>query len=584
MTSKEKKGWALLIGISLIARLAGLGTRAMSHDESLHALYSFYWSQGLNYQHDPMMHGPLLFHLNGLLFMLFPVTDFTARLLPALMGTGCVAMMLAYRRWLGHWGAFCAAVLISIDPGHLFYSRYIRNDIYISLFTLVMVWALFRFRETKRTSYLLWLCTGLGLSFACKEVCFIHGVMLGAGCGLFSIVDTFHDPQRSFSSWLRHPLMQCAVAIFLLALPFITGLLIQGGTWSPPSAISVELQRKSFRIGINLIAITLVLGATYFMWCKAWGAWILSMVIFWGIQLTLYTTFFTQVRTGFASGIAGSLGYWWAQHDVQRGSSDPAYYLTLLLLYSPVLLIGLGISVKRIKEFPVAFLLFWAVLHLAIYSWAGERMPWLLIHITLPLCIITGMILPEIFSKAGWKPRLVQGVMAIGLLQLTMNSLRLAGPHAEGPWEPLVYAHSGKDVKMTMRMVQHHLNQNPLARIQVDPAYSWPTAWYFRETPAGYESITTPDSVSTDSTAIFVSPGKREEFQAAGWTSRVEIDLTTWPRQRYHRFTRKNLTNLFTNPNIQKKLLRYYLTRDQPQWREGEYPGPNRLLLMTREL
>jgi uncharacterized protein (TIGR03663 family) len=582
MKTDEERAWCVLLGLSLFARLAGLGLRALSHDESLHALYSWYWSQGLNYQHDPMMHGPLLFHMNGLLFTFLPVTDFTARLIPALFGTGCVAMMVLYRRWLGRWGAFCAAVLISLDPGHLFYSRYLRNDIYISLFTLLMVWAVLRYRETRRPAFLLWLSLGLALSFVCKEVCFIHGVMLGAGCVLFALIETLQKPPLSLSTFFRHPLIHCAALVLLLALPFITGLLIPGGSWSPPGAIDSDLQTRALRTGIQLIALTWLLGAAYFYWLNAWGTWIKGFVIFWFIQLVFYTTLFTHLSGGSASGLAGSLGYWWAQHDVQRGNPDPAFYLTLLLLYTPVLLLGAGLALRRFRDFPVQFCLFWAVLHFGIYSWAGERMPWLLLHISLPLCLLLGAVLPELFAGKGWRNRCLQGLLVLGLAQLTLNSLRLSGPNAEGPWEPLVYAHSGENLKLALWLAEEHLERHPGTQLQVDPAYSWPTAWYFRETPARYEAMPTPGSVDPQSSVIFVSPSLREDFQAEGWISRMGVDLTTWPRQRYHRIDLNNLKKLWRSPEIRSLFVNYYLTREQPAWREGEFPGPNRFLLMTR--
>ena len=60
------------------------------------------------------------------------------------------------------------------------------------------------------------------------------------------------------------------------------------------------------------------------------------------------------------------------------------------------------------------------------------------------------------------------------------------------------------------------------------------------------------------------------------------VDLTTWPRQRYHRIDLTNLKKLWRSPEIRSLFANYYATREQPAWREGEFPGPNRFLLMTR--
>ena len=582
MNPKENKAWGFLLVFSFLARLIDLGTRALSHDESLHALYSYYWSQGLNYQHDPMMHGPLLFHLNGFLFSLVPATDFTARLIPALAGTACVAMLLLFRRWLGNWGAFWAALLVSMDPGHLYYSRYLRNDIYISLFTLLMVWALLRYREEQQPRHLVWLSVGLGLSFSCKEVCFIHGVMLGAGALLFMGIDLWRTKDITLSGVLHHPLFQCAALILLLALPFSTGLFLPEASWHPPRQVDPEILDQALWLGLSLVGVTVVAGSLLFYTLNKWTMWLTSAALFWGIQFTLYTTLFTHVRVGTAGGLAGSLGYWLAQHGVQRGNDDPAFYLTLLLLYTPVLLVGAVAAIRHRKDFTIAFCLWWVVVHAVVYAWAGERMPWLLLHISLPLCLLTGRMIPELFRSMTLEGTVLKGVVAVGLFQLIVNSLRLVGPNAQGPWEPLTYAHTGKDFKVALRLIDDHLLQHPNTTFQADPAYAWPTAWYTRSTGAAFQTTEFPDQIEDTVSAVLVHPRLRTDFQEAGWTSRLQVDMTQWPRFHYHRISGENLKNVFTNPTTREKLLPYVLLRDQPAWRHHEFPGPNQFLLMTR--
>src|SRR5574342_269556 len=49
--------------LAVITRFYNLGVRVMSHDESLHTYFSWLLYRGQGYQHSPMMHGPLQFHL-----------------------------------------------------------------------------------------------------------------------------------------------------------------------------------------------------------------------------------------------------------------------------------------------------------------------------------------------------------------------------------------------------------------------------------------------------------------------------------------------------------------------------------------
>ena len=51
--------------LAVLTRLVDLGARVMSHDESLHTLYSWNLYAGKGYEHDPLMHGPFLFHITA---------------------------------------------------------------------------------------------------------------------------------------------------------------------------------------------------------------------------------------------------------------------------------------------------------------------------------------------------------------------------------------------------------------------------------------------------------------------------------------------------------------------------------------
>ena len=98
---RETAVWVGIFIAGIVTRFYDLGVRAMSHDESLHALYSYYLYANGNYDHNPMMHGPFLFHANALMYFLFGDSDFTARIVPALFGIATLVMIYALRPYLG---------------------------------------------------------------------------------------------------------------------------------------------------------------------------------------------------------------------------------------------------------------------------------------------------------------------------------------------------------------------------------------------------------------------------------------------------------------------------------------------------
>ena len=67
-----------------------LGDRAISHDESIHTKFSWNLYNGQGFQHNPMMHGPLLFEVTAFFYHLFGPDDFTSRIFVALVGIALV--------------------------------------------------------------------------------------------------------------------------------------------------------------------------------------------------------------------------------------------------------------------------------------------------------------------------------------------------------------------------------------------------------------------------------------------------------------------------------------------------------------
>ena len=166
--------FALVIALAIFSRFYILGARVMSHDENSHVYYSWRFFRGEGFAHDPLMHGPLQFHLIALSYFMFGDNDFTARIPAALFSIATVAFMWAYRRYLGRAGALVAAVLMLISPFILYYGRYARNEAFVAFFGVVTIWALLRYLETGAARYMYWITTATVLHFTSKETSFIY--------------------------------------------------------------------------------------------------------------------------------------------------------------------------------------------------------------------------------------------------------------------------------------------------------------------------------------------------------------------------------------------------------------------------
>ena len=174
----EKIAWITLVILAFVLRVYDVGARTMSHDESLHTTYSYNLYNGIGFRHDPLMHGPLLFHLTALSYFLFGPSDFSARFPVVLLGTGVVAMLWWTRPWLGKLGAFLAAVMVTLSPSLLFHSRYIRHDLYAIFFALAVIILIFLYIQKGEKRLLVAMAAMLGLLYTTKEVAFIYVIIL----------------------------------------------------------------------------------------------------------------------------------------------------------------------------------------------------------------------------------------------------------------------------------------------------------------------------------------------------------------------------------------------------------------------
>ncbi len=469
--------YGLLFVLAVVTRFYDLGTRAVSHDESLHALYSYKLYNGEGYRHDPLMHGPLLFHVTAFIFFLFGDNNFTFRVGAALCGVALVLLPYGLRPWLGRLGALVASCLVLISPSILHYSRHLRHDLFNAVFTLLMFVALFQYLGRRQAGderrAWRWLSIGaatVALSLTTKEVAFIHGfigltfilvislwegveararrvVFLG-GLGLLLVLggiilwltlgnagplpeggmplarQVIQSLARFSERLSRNPEVtyEAHVAsvwklIQLVALG--TGLLFAASSLALSASRAPLMSEAVRRIPARRLGMAALLGALLF-------------VVF-------YTTFFTNPY-GVVSGTWGAVSYWLRQQDVQRGGQPWYYYLLLLPLYEFLPLgvgtVGGGVYLARrvkalgapaspapppaaLQRYFVALLIYWALSALFIYSWAGEKMPWLTVHLALPFILLAAWTVDRALSGVDWRAAWARGGLVFaGLLPL----------------------------------------------------------------------------------------------------------------------------------------------------------------------
>ena len=242
---------------------------------------------------------------------------------------------------------------------------------------------------------------------------------------------------------------------------------------------------------------------------EAWG-W--GLAAFVGVFTVLFTTFLTH-PSGLWDGIYTGLEYWLGQHEVGRGG-EPWYFYGLILfgVEWPVVLlgaVGAGVAVRRPTLLRV-FLVWAFVLSLVVYSWAGEKFAWLVLHPLLPLLLLAGVGAQAIWSERRRAVRIAGLVVAaLALAYAGYASVLANAVHRADPRELLVSTQSSEEVA---RVADEVVAGRP-SSITVDASdgATFPWAWYFRDLPVEYVELADRGPVP-DSDVLILTEAARERL------------------------------------------------------------------------
>ncbi|MDQ3705786.1 MAG: TIGR03663 family protein [Chloroflexota bacterium] len=425
------------IGLMLIAafsRLVDLGPRAFHHDESIHAYYSDYFLKTGNYTttagheggYDPTYHGPFLYHATALMFFLFGSNDYNARLAPALFGILLVGLCWLMRPFIGRVGALIATFLVIFSPSINYYSRSLRHDVFALAGIMLLFISILWFVRTHQSKWVYLGAIGYAIAFASHELTYLLTVVF---------------------------------VVFLLLAFFLFPTVANRAT--------AGLRTLAGDEDVNPVK-------------SAWSAlmarpWTLlgGVLTFFGIYAVLFTNMLIKPQLIW-SGIKGPL-YWLSQHEVNRGSQPEFYYMLLMPIYEPLaLLAGLATvvwlfvrlargraderqpddidivtegpedqygvrypSMEGTRGFALSFLAFWSFGSFAVFSIAGERLPWLNMHIAMPFSLLAAVGLGALITRVDWREARKGGGIFLGVtVLLFIVSLFVTIAHFTGNMPP----------------------------------------------------------------------------------------------------------------------------------------------------
>lgn len=500
----EIAAWLGLLVVATVVRFIDLGDRPFHHDESQDAYFSYLFAENFDgYSYNPLLHGPVRFYMNALVFTVLGDSDFTARLGYALMSILAIGLLYLLRHQLGRVAAFAAAVGLAVGPSFLYFSRFAREDIVLAAVMIAMIVAAFRFLRRPHTVTLCVIAALVAVAYGVKES---GGVLVGLG------------------------------ALFFFLAAIVQGVRAEraGGKFSDG-----EIPAAAVKVG--------------------WAGLVYAVSVFVIVYLLIFTRAFTEFECvasatevtkekpfNCAWALYHGLEYWSAQQDLGRGDEAPWLYPAILVGEDwPILLLGLvGTVFAFLRPSTLRlFLVFYFVGAFAFHLWGKERFAWLIVHPLVPLTLLAGVGVQALWELRSRIARVgALAAVALGFAYLVYASYRANGELRADPRSLLVSTQSSEQVKE----VADQVDALGKVTITVDASEgaTFPYAWYFRKKQASYPLVGTtqgfvPDGqvlTLTEASYATIKPNLSaydcRQFDFRIWWVKGEYDkrysLSTW--------------------------------------------------------
>ncbi|MBN1866017.1 TIGR03663 family protein [Candidatus Sumerlaeota bacterium] len=514
-----------LLGFLALTRLYALDAKPFHHDESLFAYYGWIQSTGDYASHDPLLHGPLQIQILGFVFAVGRKLGIlgdgfmAARLPAALCGIAFVFPLLGLRRQLGRLGILFAIVILSVSPAFWYYSRFCRNEMLMVFVTLALTLAILRAWRSRRPAR--WIAGSclLGAALLCvKEN------------ALFLLFDaaTFLVLTGLFAVWVARSRTKPG-------RPWVGA-----GHISVPRAFFRSVARRRY-IWITGFAMGLVLLQVVYTngfntdWKPSFFGHYGKILDYWTDQhqeqrlygefhyylpiIALYEPFVSflvvaaLVSTAcrdrrFLPGLlltilAAGLGTLIGEYDrrgwegIVRLAQGMATFRTPVLLTSFHMTqpwqLGLAFVIGWLTLFGTwkafrarrlfrAWLVWWTGLSLLQYGYAGEKVPWLAIHILLPMILLTADLMAAWWRKSTDSFALQQAFAVVFTICCVVNlaqGYRLCFVHPTNPGELLVYNHTQPQMHRVGLEMRDLCKASPKDKsLFIQGEAVWPLIWY----------------------------------------------------------------------------------------------------------
>jgi uncharacterized protein (TIGR03663 family) len=506
----------LILIIAIFVRFWQLDLKLLHHDEAIHAWFSYELLTTGAWAYDPSYHGPFLYFITAGIFALFGDSDLVARLLPALFGTLLIPLAYCIYRigYIDKKQTLLVALLLALSPEMVYFSRFLRHDIFMLFFTFLLLVAVLYYFEFGQTRYAVIAAIAAGGALCCKEEMPVILLIFA----LFFVYGIWHRKFKLPQDWKYDFVLGAFIVLMVMSVLY--------------SAFGAHLD--------TLIGQNFALNTTG--WYKAIEHWIaMHNQQRLGGPLYFYIPFYLLYEVPiFILAIIGTLQILGKELKLSllirrlktriqyHGSKIPADELAVISLHQ--------LKDRRTEytksDLFFSFCVYWMILVMVFYAFVGEKVPWLIIPQLLPMCFVA-------VYKLNWQ----KVVFAIaGCLFLAVMTWHVAFIPADIN-EPIVQVQNSEDLREVMQLI------DASDHVVVASKNYWPLPWYYRGDR--WNKIKFYGDIVDIQTLTQDNPGVIILYDAASYPSIEGYDKRTF-----------KLDYWFSYYDNEDRLIDYYIHRD----------------------
>ena len=428
----------LIVLGGFLLRFLALDLKLLHHDEAIHAWFAYELLTKGTYIYDPMYHGPLLYYVTAGMFYVFGQSDLVARLLPALFGAAIIPLVYAIYRlgYLDQRQALIAALFIAISPDLVYFSRFLRHDIFQLFFTALILVALLAYLERGKVWYALLAGLAAGGGMGLKEDMPLFLVIVA----LFGIYLLWKQPLPIPRTWKRDIVLAVLLAVAIMAAFY--------SSFGVHPEILVTGLEKAYTHWASMHGM-----------CRICGPWFFYILLFllYEVPVFLMAIFgmvqFADRHNPVPAWIARARAFLAARRPANQEESEAV--MTPRSASVPV--------AWDKKEIFFLFCILWFLAALGAYAYIGEKVPWLIIHQLLPAIFVSVYLMSKkkaVFALAG----------CVFLVLMTWHAAFIPADVNE----PIVQVQNSEDMRLVMALI------DVSDSVAIASENYWPLPWYYR--------------------------------------------------------------------------------------------------------